>query len=281
MTRAKLWNLCLLIGGVLAVLAPDLTGIATWLAGLGIGWLSWVARVLGILALVGSRWDVIKAKLEPLLTASKAQQLTGVEVFEKVASRAITPDQGAAILIERGALPTSVAPAAESAPVVPIRKPDNGRVSLGLLRDTLILMALIGLVSTIFLCALSARAKADTPISKCWSSVCIGPQVAASTFTLRFDTKALVAQIPTGLACYGFNLPSGYLSGGWCVTGQLGTKATTQFIGTGLLFTVMRAVVVGPVYHYGDDGNWFGVALGGSLTSAFNLEAPAAAKAAP
>jgi hypothetical protein len=157
--------------------------------------------------------------------------------------------------------------------VTPIRPVDkqSGVVSLGLLVAlTVFLFATIGIVYA---------SHADTPISKCWSSICIGPQVAASTFTLRFDTKALVAQIPTGLACYGFNLPSGYLSGGWCVTGQLGTKATTQFIGTGLLFTIMRAVVVGPVYHYGDDGNWFGVALGGSLTSAFNLEAPA--KAAP
>ena len=150
-----------------------------------------------------------------------------------------------------------------------IRKPDSGAVSLGVLVAlTVFLFATLGIVYA---------SHADTPISKCWSSICIGPQVAASTFTLRFDTKALVAQIPTGLACYGFNLPSGYLSGGWCVTGQLGTKATTQFIGTGLLFTIMRAVVVGPVYHYGDDGNWFGVALGGSLTSAFNLEAPAKA----
>lgn len=121
--------------------------------------------------------------------------------------------------------------------------------------------------------ALASPVRADTPISKCWSRICVGPQVAATTFTFRFDTKALTAQIPTGAAGYGFNLPNGYLSGGLFFTGQLGTKSTSQFIGGGALFTIMRAVVVGPVYHYGDDANWFGVALGGSLTSTFNLEA--------
>jgi hypothetical protein len=67
MTKAKLWHGFLMVGGSLAVLAPDLTGIAASLAGLGVGWLNWVARGLGILALIGSRWDVIRSKVSPLL----------------------------------------------------------------------------------------------------------------------------------------------------------------------------------------------------------------------
>lgn len=137
------------------------------------------------------------------------------------------------------------------------------------------LLWMFAIAALLLMFALAGSARADTPISKCWTRICIGPQVAATTFTLRLDTKAFAAQIPTGAAGYGFNLPSGYLSGGLFLTGQLGTKATPQFIGTALLVTIMRAVVVGPVYHYGDDGEWFGVALGGSLTSTFGLEAPA------
>ena len=73
MTKSKLWHIILMVGGALAVLAPDLTGLAASLAGMGIGWLNWVARVLGVLALIGSRWDVIRGKLAPLLIEDRTQ----------------------------------------------------------------------------------------------------------------------------------------------------------------------------------------------------------------
>ena len=67
MTRQKLWNLCLVVGGSLAVLAPDLTQAAAVLSGIESPWLKWPIRILGMLALIGSRWDKIRAKLQPLL----------------------------------------------------------------------------------------------------------------------------------------------------------------------------------------------------------------------
>ena len=73
MNKSKLWHIILMVGGTLAVLAPDLTGLAASLAGMGIGWLNWVARVLGVLALIGSRWDVIRGKLAPLLIEDRTK----------------------------------------------------------------------------------------------------------------------------------------------------------------------------------------------------------------
>lgn len=67
MTKSKLLHYFLAVGGILAVLAPDLTGLAAALSGLGVGWLNWIAKGLGIAALIGSRWDVIRAKVQPLL----------------------------------------------------------------------------------------------------------------------------------------------------------------------------------------------------------------------
>lgn len=73
MTRTKLWHGFLMVGGALAVLAPDLTSLAATLSGLGVGWLVWVARGLGVLALIGSRWDKIRAKLTAIpVEASEA-----------------------------------------------------------------------------------------------------------------------------------------------------------------------------------------------------------------
>ena len=67
MTKSKLWNIIMMVGGALAVLAPDLAQAAAVLSGIESPWLKWPIRILGMLALAGSRWDRIRAKLQPLL----------------------------------------------------------------------------------------------------------------------------------------------------------------------------------------------------------------------
>lgn len=67
MTRQKLWHIILVVGGSLAVLAPDMAQAAAVLSGIESPWLKWPIRVLGMLALIGSRWDKIRAKLAPVL----------------------------------------------------------------------------------------------------------------------------------------------------------------------------------------------------------------------
>lgn len=66
MTKSKLWHIILMVGGALAVLAPDLASLAQVLSGLETPWLKWPIRVIGIFALIGSRWDKIRARLEKL-----------------------------------------------------------------------------------------------------------------------------------------------------------------------------------------------------------------------
>ena len=67
MTKSKLWHAFLMAGGALAVLAPDLAQAAAVLSGIESPWVKWPVRVLGMLALAGSRWDKIREKLQPLL----------------------------------------------------------------------------------------------------------------------------------------------------------------------------------------------------------------------
>lgn len=68
MTKSKLWHIILMSGGALAVLAPDLAQAAAVLSGIESPWVKWPVRILGMLALAGSRWDKIRAKLQPLLS---------------------------------------------------------------------------------------------------------------------------------------------------------------------------------------------------------------------
>ena len=67
MNRTRFWNIILMVGGVLAVLAPDMAQAAAVLSGIESPWLKWPIRILGMLALIGSRWDKIRAKLAPVL----------------------------------------------------------------------------------------------------------------------------------------------------------------------------------------------------------------------
>ena len=60
---SKLWNRILFATGVVNVIVPDLTGLAAWLSGLHIGWLTHVAHGLGGIALFASNWDKIAGKI--------------------------------------------------------------------------------------------------------------------------------------------------------------------------------------------------------------------------
>lgn len=67
MTKTKLLHAFLAVGGLLAVFAPDLASLAQVMSGIEAPWLRWPIRIVGAAALIGSRWDKIRAKVQPLL----------------------------------------------------------------------------------------------------------------------------------------------------------------------------------------------------------------------
>jgi hypothetical protein len=60
-------TLLALLGG-LGVFAPDLAFIAQWLTGLGVGWLAYVARVIGVLAVLFAAAPRIVPRLRGVLS---------------------------------------------------------------------------------------------------------------------------------------------------------------------------------------------------------------------
>ena len=60
---SKLWNRVLLAAGIANVVAPDFTGLTTWMSGLHIGWLTHVAHGLGGVALFAANWGRIVGKI--------------------------------------------------------------------------------------------------------------------------------------------------------------------------------------------------------------------------
>ena len=71
---SKLWNRVLLAAGIANVVAPDFTGLATWMSGLHIGWLTHVAHGLGGVALFAANWGRIVGKI-----ADKLPEKQGAE----------------------------------------------------------------------------------------------------------------------------------------------------------------------------------------------------------
>ena len=70
---SKLWNRVLLATGIANVVAPDFTGLATWMSGLHIGWLTHVAHGLGGVALFAANWGRIVGKIAEKLPEKGAE----------------------------------------------------------------------------------------------------------------------------------------------------------------------------------------------------------------
>jgi len=70
---SKLWNRVLLAAGIANVVAPDFTGLATWMSGLHIGWLTHVAHGLGGVALFAANWGRIVGKIAEKLPEKGAE----------------------------------------------------------------------------------------------------------------------------------------------------------------------------------------------------------------
>lgn len=63
-------NTTLALVGIAATFAPDISSIAAWLASSGVEWLSPVARVLGVLALLLTSAPRVIKRLRPMLAAA-------------------------------------------------------------------------------------------------------------------------------------------------------------------------------------------------------------------
>ena len=70
---SKLWNRVLLAAGIANIVAPDFTGLATWMSGQHIGWLTHVAHGLGGVALVAANWGRIVGKIAEKLPEKGAE----------------------------------------------------------------------------------------------------------------------------------------------------------------------------------------------------------------
>jgi len=70
---SKLWNRVLLAAGIANIVAPDFTGLATWMSGLHIGWLTHVAHGLGGVALFAANWGRIVGKIAEKLPEKGAE----------------------------------------------------------------------------------------------------------------------------------------------------------------------------------------------------------------
>ena len=70
---SKLWNRVLLAAGITNVVAPDFTGLATWMSGMHIGWLTHVAHGLGGVALFAANWGRIVGKIAEKLPEKGAE----------------------------------------------------------------------------------------------------------------------------------------------------------------------------------------------------------------
>lgn len=134
-----------------------------------------------------------------------------------------------------------------------------------------LLFTLCLLVSSLLL---TRPAQADTPISRCWTTVCVNPMVGVFLVGMRLDTKDIVGGIlPAGAVGYGIQLKNGYLGVGGFLTVSTTNGSNAGYIQPTIAFEVMKAGTLGVSVHYGKDDTYWLLGFGGSLTSVLNLTA--------
>lgn len=119
------------------------------------------------------------------------------------------------------------------------------------------------LFAAVLLAALPARA--DTPLSKCWSWICAEPQVSVSVLALELPGRHVTAGVlPVGSIGYGVRTPGDWLAAGIFLSARAG-GAQPGFLAPSLQLRVARAFTVGAQWTIGEGGDKLALLVGGGF----------------
>ena len=108
-------------------------------------------------------------------------------------------------------------------------------------------------------------ARADTPISKCWTSVCVGPEVSVSVVSYNLATRKIGGGVlPVGSVGYGVRTPGDYLAAGLYLSASVG-GGVPNYLAPAVLVRVMRAFTVGAQVRVGEDVTQWSLLAGGGF----------------
>jgi hypothetical protein len=125
MIKLNLNSLLVVLGG-LGVFAPDVTVIATWLDGLGVRWLSYVAKGLGFVAVFFAAAPLAVPKLRAFLALFGLATPSGAVVpspTQPASAEPAVPDNNLPTTSGEMVVPNSPLPPASNQPVVPKEQP--------------------------------------------------------------------------------------------------------------------------------------------------------------
>lgn len=113
--------------------------------------------------------------------------------------------------------------------------------------------------------AYSRQARADTPISKCWSTVCAEPQVSVSVVEYNLATRKIGAGVlPVGSVGYGIRDVNDYVAAGLYLSASIGS-GQPNYLAPALLVRFMRAFTVGAQLRLGEDVTQVSLLAGGGF----------------
>ena len=113
--------------------------------------------------------------------------------------------------------------------------------------------------------ALPRCARADTPISKCWASVCVGPEVSVSVLALEFPGRHITAGVlPVGSIGYGARTVGDWLAAGVFLSARAG-GTQPGFLAPSLQLRVARAFTIGAQWYIGEDADRVALLFGGGF----------------
>jgi len=108
-------------------------------------------------------------------------------------------------------------------------------------------------------------ARADTPISKCWSRVCVGPEVSVSVLAMDLGSRKITAGLlPVGSIGYGVRTPGDWVAAGLFLSARAGS-GLPGFLAPSLQVRIARAFTLGTECYVGEDGTRWSLLVGGGF----------------
>ena len=232
-TKARLHRLVTAIGVAFAGVAIALT----WWGTLGLTLGGKFGATIGMLTTLAAGWQRARPRVDAAID--------GLPIpADDVITAAATPTAKAQAIVEAG------------------RDASKGHA----LPSLLFWGALFGFIAALtFLLLTSRPARADTPITKCWASVCVGPEVSVSVLALTFPGRKIEAGIlPVGSIGYGAHSVGDWWAAGVYLSARAG-GGQPGYLAPAVLLRLFRAFTIGGQCYYGEDATRWSLLVGGGF----------------
>jgi hypothetical protein len=108
-------------------------------------------------------------------------------------------------------------------------------------------------------------AAADGPLTKCWTSLCVGPEISVSVLAMELPSRKITAGLlPVGSIGYGMHTVGDWFAAALFLSARAG-GSQPGYLAPSLQLRIARAATVGAQWYVGEDTTRWSFLVGGGF----------------